>query len=149
MKQSIEFLQSFWAINRITSKLTQLDAANAGLTLQQLAILNVIRFHPELKTLKQLTDRLLTAKSTLSISIDGLVALGYLTREPSTEDRREIILSLTPQGHKLSQTINNHSSAHHVMETALESMNPEDVETLLRLLKTLHTQLYSLKAEVH
>ncbi|MDN9008995.1 MarR family winged helix-turn-helix transcriptional regulator [Brevibacillus laterosporus] len=149
MKQSLAFLQSFWAINRITSKLTQLDAAHAGLTLQQLAILNVIRFHPELKTLKQLTDRLLTAKSTLSISIDGLVTLGYLTREPSQEDEREIILSLTPEGHKLSQTINNHSSSHHVMETALQSMDPEDVETLLRLLKSLHTQLNSLKTGVH
>ncbi|MGG3875135.1 MarR family winged helix-turn-helix transcriptional regulator [Brevibacillus laterosporus] len=148
MKQSLAFLQSFWAINRITSKLTQLDAADAGLTLQQLAILHVIRFHPELKTLKQLTDRLLTAKSTLSISIDGLVTLGYLTREPS-QDRRETILSLTPEGHKLSQTINNHSSAHHVMETALQSMNPEDVDTLLRLLKSLHTQLNSLKTGVH
>ncbi|ERM18829.1 MarR family winged helix-turn-helix transcriptional regulator [Brevibacillus laterosporus] len=148
MKQSLAFLQSFWAINRITSKLTQLDAAHAGLTLQQLAILHVIRFHPELKTLKQLTDRLLTAKSTLSISIDGLVTLGYLTREPS-RDSRETILSLTPEGHKLSQTINNHSSAHHVMETALQSMDPDDVETLLRLLKSLHTQLDSLKTGVH
>lgn len=148
MKQSLAFLQSFWAINRITSKLTQLDAADAGLTLQQLAILHVIRFHPELKTLKQVTDRLLTAKSTLSISIDGLVTLGYLTRELS-QDRRETILSLTPEGHKLSQTINNHSSAHHVMETALQSMDPEDVDTLLRLLKSLHTQLNSLKTGVH
>lgn len=149
MKQSVEFLQSFWAINRITSQLTQQDAAHAGLTLQQLAILNVIRFHPELKTLKQLTERLLTAKSTLSISIDGLVTLGYLTREPSKEDRREILLSLTPEGQKLSQTINRYSSAHHVMETALANMDPSDVETLLKLHKALLTKLHSVKKEVH
>ena len=58
--------------------------------------------------------------STMSISVDRLVGLGYISRERSERDRRQILLRLTLSGLELSK-------AHSVL----------DVDRVQRMLATL------------
>jgi DNA-binding MarR family transcriptional regulator len=69
VKKAIEILQSFWAINKITTKFTRQNAESLGLTLQQLSILNTLYSFPGL-TLKSIAERLHIPKSTVSVSVD-------------------------------------------------------------------------------
>lgn len=144
VKQAIAVLQSFWAINKTTTKFTQQNAESLGLTLQQLSILNTLYSFPGL-TLKEITERLLSSKSTVSVSVDGLVRLGLAERKTSEEDRREINLKLTSEGEILSRKSSENALSYRAMVLALEKMNKKDVETLLSLHKELLTYLQEIQ----
>ncbi|MFH5185695.1 MarR family winged helix-turn-helix transcriptional regulator [Paenibacillus sp. TAB 01] len=140
VKKAMEVLQSFWAINKTTTKLTQHNAESLGITLQQLSIINTLYSSPGL-TLKSITERLLSSKSTVSVSVDGLVNLGLVERTIAQEDRREINLKLTPQGEEVSRTSMENAYSYRAMVSALGKMGEADVEALLRLHKELLSYL--------
>lgn len=52
------------------------------------------------KTLHELAAKVSLGKSTLTNAIDRLEAAGEVVREPSTEDRRQILVKLTPDSLK-------------------------------------------------
>ncbi|CAM2793854.1 helix-turn-helix domain-containing protein [Paenibacillus sediminis] len=139
-KKAAEIFQSFWAINKITSKLTQQNAESLGLTLQQLAVLNTLFSFPGL-TLKQLTERLMSPKSTVSVSVDGLVNLRLVERNISEADRREIKLNLTNEGKELSKKSSENAPSYKAMIFALDKMSKEDIQSLLRIHKELSQHL--------
>lgn len=58
-------------------------------------------------TISQLSENLILDKSTLSRTIDGLVNLGSIERVIDMNDRRCMKLSLTEQGKKIYQNIND------------------------------------------
>lgn len=143
VKKAIEVLQSFWTINKTTTKFTQQNAESLGITLQQLSIINTLYSFPGL-TLKNITERLFSSKSTVSVSVDGLVHLGLVERTISEEDRREINLKLTLKGEEVSRKSRENAFSYKAMVLALEKLNEEEVETLLRL----HQQLLSSLQEI-
>ncbi|MEI8281112.1 MAG: MarR family winged helix-turn-helix transcriptional regulator [Armatimonadota bacterium] len=64
--------------------------------------------------------------ATMSIGVDRLVGLGYISRERSERDRRQVLLLLTPSGKTLSE-------AHSVLDIErvqgmLDMMSPEQRE---------------------
>lgn len=69
------------------------------LTLTQLIALQYICHIPNI-TLKELADKLVIAQSSASELVDRLVKLNYVDRKISPEDRRKIILNLSPKGKK-------------------------------------------------
>lgn len=144
VKKAIEVLQSFWAINKTTTKFTRQNAEKLGLTLQQLSILNTLFSFPGL-TLKEITEKLLSSKSTVSVSVDGLVNLGLVERKTSEEDRREINLKLTSKGEGLSRKSSENAFSYRAMVIALEKMNEKDVDSLVRLHKELLTHLQEIQ----
>ncbi|MGD8191271.1 MarR family winged helix-turn-helix transcriptional regulator [Brevibacillus ginsengisoli] len=136
VKKAMELLQSFWAINKTTTKFTQQNAESLGITLQQLSIINTLYSFPGL-TLKNITERLMSSKSTVSVSVDGLVKQGLVERTISKEDRREIHLKLTSKGEELSRKSSEKAFSYKAMVLALEKLDENDVESLLRLHKEL------------
>jgi len=144
VKKAIEVLQLFWAINKTTTKFTQQNAENLGITLQQMAIINTLYSFPKL-TLKNITERLSSPKSTVSVSVDGLVNLGLVERAISEEDRREINLKLTSKGEEISKKSQKNALSYKTMVTALEKLDEQDVETLLRLNKELLSNLQEIE----
>jgi DNA-binding MarR family transcriptional regulator len=62
-----------------------------------------------------LADRLQLSPSGLTRRLDGLVKAGFVTREPSTHDRRVMLATLTPSG-----------------LAALEAAAPDHVESVRR-----------------
>lgn len=67
-----------------------------GLTLPQYNILALISNGGERSA--RLADKLAVAKPTLTAAADGLVEMGYLTREAEPGDRRVVRIYLTPAG---------------------------------------------------
>ncbi|KML31387.1 MarR family winged helix-turn-helix transcriptional regulator [Priestia aryabhattai] len=140
LKQAGEVVQSFISINKAIIKFTQNNAASLGLTVQQMGILNWIFSNPG-STLKAVTKQLDIPKSTVSVSIDGLVSLGLVERKQSTENRREVHLKVTTKGNGVSQRSIKNASSYKAMGKALENLSKEDIASLLNMHKSLLTSL--------
>jgi DNA-binding MarR family transcriptional regulator len=138
VKKAVEVLQSFLAVTKTTTKFTQQNAESLGLSLLQLGIVNHLNSTPGL-TLKELTQKLQSSKSTVSINVDGLVEIGYVKRQPSSDDRREVNLFLTDEGEEVSKKSIKNAYSYRAMILALEKMEDKDVNQLLNL----HNQLLS------
>ncbi|CRK82035.1 MarR family winged helix-turn-helix transcriptional regulator [Neobacillus massiliamazoniensis] len=138
VKKAVEVLQSFLAVTKTTTKFTQQNAESLGLSLLQLGIVNHLNSTPGL-TLKELTQKLQSSKSTVSINVDGLVEIGYVKRQPSSDDRREVNLFLTVEGIEVSNKSIKNAYSYRAMILALEKMEDKDVNQLLNL----HNQLLS------
>ncbi|MFD0048095.1 MarR family winged helix-turn-helix transcriptional regulator [Actinomycetes bacterium NPDC127524] len=136
VKQVQEVYQSFWAINKTTAQFTKKNAENFGLTLQQLSILNTLYAFPEL-TQQELAEKLISSKSTISVSVDKLVNMGLAKRGFFGEDRREVKVKLTLKGEEVSKTSSRNSISYRAMLSAIENMADEDIQTLLRIQKEL------------
>ena len=89
------------------------------LTSNQASILDHLDLD-EPMSLNALASHMGVKASTMSISVDRLVGLGYISRERSERDRRQILLRLTLSGLELSK-------AHSVL----------DVDRVQRMLATL------------
>ncbi len=77
----------------------------SGVTTPQCHALLVIE-DKEVTTVTELADELELDKSTLSRTIDGLVALGLVNRGTDLSNRRSQRISLTSQGEKVAASIN-------------------------------------------
>lgn len=144
LKQAGEVVQSFMSISRILTRFTSQNADSLGLTLQQMGILNIISAFPEI-TLKEITDKLSIPKSTVSVNVDSLVNLGLIDRKINEENRREIHLTSTPKGKELSKESSQNALSYRAMALALEKINQEDVQALIRVHKELLNHLQDCK----
>ncbi|OIK12644.1 MarR family winged helix-turn-helix transcriptional regulator [Bacillus sp. MUM 13] len=140
VKQVQEVYQSFWAINKTTAQFTKKNAESFGLTLQQLSILNTLYAVPEL-TQQELAEKLISSKSTISVSVDKLVNMGLAERGFFGEDRREVKVKLTLKGEEVSKKSSKNSISYRAMLSAIENMADEDIQTLLRIQKELLNHL--------
>ncbi|OWT48621.1 MarR family winged helix-turn-helix transcriptional regulator [Bacillus sp. K2I17] len=139
-KQAGEVVQSFVTINKEIIKFTHQNASSLGLTVQQMGILNTIYAIPNI-TLKEISERLSVPKSTVSVNVDELVNLEFIERKQSDEDRREIKLKVTPKGQEASKESIENSTSYKAMSLALQQLQEDDVQTLLRIHKSLLTSI--------
>lgn len=144
VKQAGEVVQSFMSISRTLTKFTSQNADSLGLTLQQMGILNIISAFPEI-TLKDITDKLSLSKSTVSVNVDSLVNLGLVDRKINEENRREIHLTSTSEGKELSKKSSQNALSYRAMALALEKVNQEDIQVLIRIHKELLNHLQDCK----
>lgn len=134
VKKPIEVLQSFFAVTKLSNKFTKKNAEELNVTLQQLAVINTLSIYPDI-TLKELTEKMFLdlSNSSISLIIEKLVGLGMVERKVSKEDRREIRLKLTDKGIEKSKKSQEKAYSYKAMVAALEKMNPEDIDNLLRI----------------
>lgn len=147
MQQTIEVYNSFFSIARRLKKLNHHIAASLGLTVHQLGILNAVRTDPGL-TQKDVTERLVFAKSRVSIHIESLVEKGLVIREVSESDRRETKLSLTPEGEALCLRYNDEAISYKALGVSLQQFSQEEVASLLRMHEHLLSQLSEPNSEI-
>lgn len=81
------------------------DSLCCGVTMAQCHTLLAIA-EKRLTTVTELATELELDKSTLSRTLDGLVAVGHVNRETNSCNRRSQHISLTPQGEKVTAGIN-------------------------------------------
>ncbi|HJV45129.1 MAG TPA: MarR family transcriptional regulator [Bacillota bacterium] len=144
VNKALEAWQTFFTINKHTTKLSQQNAESLGISLQQLSILHILHASPG-ATLKEVTEILVSAKSTVSMSVEGLVNAGLVTRTASEEDRREINLKLTSEGEVLAIKSKRNAYSYRGIALALEKMDEKDVETLIHLNKELLSHLQEIQ----
>jgi DNA-binding MarR family transcriptional regulator len=75
-------------------------------------------------------------KSTITSHVKHLIKTGYLKKEPSLEDKRISIISLTTKGWEFQPTYQKISDE--VYELAYKNFSEEDKEAFLSSLKTMY-----------
>ncbi|WP_260869452.1 MarR family winged helix-turn-helix transcriptional regulator [Paenibacillus sp. Y412MC10] len=140
MKLAAEVVQSFTGIQRRLLEFTRSNAESLGLNVLQLGILNTLYAAPGL-TLKELTVRLSSPKSSISLQVEGLVQAGLVDRVISETDRREVKLSLTAEGRQRSLQSAANPRSYLAMGYALEQLPASDAESLLRIHQSIQKLL--------
>ncbi len=90
-----------------------------------------------------LGDALVTPRTNITRLTDEMVAAGWVTRNPSVEDRRRIDLSLTESGKALF--LQSLPTLWELIEKQWADFDPEEVVTLDRLLRKMQRSLSRLK----
>jgi len=102
-----------------------------GYSLAQVHTIEVLGISGQLR-MKELADKLSITTGTLTVQVDKLVNAGLIERLPHPDDRRAIVVSLTPEG----QAIHKHHNQLHLELVADITANLEDSEQSL-LIKSL------------
>ncbi|MFP6598348.1 MAG: MarR family transcriptional regulator [Candidatus Hydrogenedentota bacterium] len=79
----------------------------AELTTTQLSTLIAVRDHHEM-TLKEIAETTSVSPPSASTMVDKMVEAGALSREHSKIDRREVRVSISPQGEKAVEALEEH-----------------------------------------
>jgi DNA-binding MarR family transcriptional regulator len=90
-------------------------------------------------TQRELSQRTGMQEPTAVIALRGMEAAGWITREPSLEDRRKVAIRLTPSGRALREKLLPEARA--VLEEATRGMTPPERDTLLALLHRARANL--------
>lgn len=105
------------------------DAISAVVSAPQLRALGIVHQHGSVN-LSQLAEELGCAPSSASRLCDRLVAAGLISRKASAETRREISLSLRPQGARLIRRAEARRRAE--LAGVLARMTPAGARALVR-----------------
>ncbi|MDP2498060.1 MAG: MarR family transcriptional regulator [Candidatus Palauibacterales bacterium] len=105
-----------------------------GLTVSQLGVLEAL-MHIGPMVQSELAEKLLTSPSNLTTVLDNLERDGMVRRQRSTEDRRQVEVSLTSDGRELIEDV---FPSHAGRITRLfGALDPEEQEELGRLCRKL------------
>ncbi|MEG0962777.1 MAG: MarR family transcriptional regulator [Lachnospiraceae bacterium] len=89
------------------------------------------------KNMSTVAKALSVTVGTLTIAINSLVKKGYVNRVRSEEDRRVVLISLSPKGER---AYCHHEEFHKEMiQATLQDMDKEQVEILVKALTNLNT----------
>ena len=87
-----------------------------------------------------LADRLQLSPSGLTRRLDGLVKAGFVTREPSVDDRRVMLATLTPAGFAaLEQAAPDHVAS--VRRHIFDHLDSDQVEALASIFQSIKAGL--------
>ncbi|QSF47128.1 MarR family winged helix-turn-helix transcriptional regulator [Paenibacillus tianjinensis] len=139
-EHTMEIYHSYFKVARQLKRLAHQGAASLGLTVHQIGVLNSIHENPG-QTQKEVTERLVFAKSRVSLHIDSLAEKGLVSRITSEQDRRETKLFITSEGETLCRRYNEEAFSYKMLSSALEQFPEEDIQSLLRMNKQLLAHL--------
>ena len=122
---------------RITKEL----ARRAQLTGPQLTVVKILEQIGEL-SLSELSERIRAQNSTVTGIIDRMEREGLVARERSKEDRRVVIIRLTPKGLALAEDIPLEPME--VFQGALTSLSKDEMRELLRILLKVSKRVKSI-----
>ena len=83
----------------------------------------------------ELARRLGITPAMCTWSVDQLVALGYVARSPSSTDRRQVVLQVTPKGRRTLEAIWQRFDA--TLEEVLATLSAKDVAVTARTLRAI------------
>lgn len=93
------------------------------------------------QTQAELLDSAGLDHSTLSKSLRRMEVAGLLTRKPSTQDRRALVVSLTAKGKKMHEPLTRMWNK--LEDTTLQGVEPDRVDELVRSLHVVREAIVS------
>jgi DNA-binding MarR family transcriptional regulator len=128
---TIALLRTASVVNRAISR--TLEEAGAGISLAQYNALRIVKGAGAagIPTL-DIGDRMIEQGSTITRLLDKLEEAGYLRRERSTTDRRQVLCVVTEQGRRLLQRLDPLINA--ADERVMDALSADDIGRLVRLL---------------
>lgn len=116
----------------------------AELTLRQVQVLLLVRAKPSLSG-QALADHLGVSTPTTSGIVERVVSRGWLEREHDAEDRRRLLLRITPEGEAVLASLEVpvlQAKAH-----VLDRLRDDELADLARLMERMHEVARELDAE--
>ncbi len=138
---SLAVLARISRLARVVEKNAEVVLNRFGLSEVEFLLLAAIRMAPEQHpSPRDLLDSLMVTSGGLTNRIDRLEAAGLVERTAHPTDRRGVRIELTGQGHELVDEVTTAylKNQNQVLDDALD---PEDRETLARLLRKLLASL--------
>lgn len=114
------------------ANMNQSDCCQCGVNTNQCFLLVEIGRKPG-TCAKELVEILRMDKSSISRGVEELVQKGYVSREPSREDRRSVVLSLTASGRERFERIEQNMNVK--FRKVLSGIEPEKQEQVLEALR--------------
>ena len=114
------------------ARINSSDCCQCGINESQCFLLVEIGRKPGI-CVKELAAVLRLDKSGVSRGVEELVQKGYVNREPSPEDRRSVVLSLTDNGKARFDRIEN--DMYEKFRAVLSHMDPDRLDQILESLR--------------
>ena len=89
----------------------------------------------------ELARRLGVSPATCTTTVDRLVEKGYVVRRPSEDDRRQIVLEVTPRGHRTLEAVWRQFGV--ALRQVLVGIPSEDLAVTGQTLRTLSARIRS------
>jgi DNA-binding MarR family transcriptional regulator len=127
-------------ILKIQSNQLALDSCDAfgELSVSQMHMIRLVRKHGTL-AMSELADLLGVSPPSASTMVDRLVDKGVLSREHSTEDRRKVVVRISPEAVKKIESVE--TSVLQLFEKLVEKLGPETTQQWCRVLKRINAVL--------
>jgi MarR family 2-MHQ and catechol resistance regulon transcriptional repressor len=126
--KSADLALNLWVkLSRASATFSKLSAANIksfGLTVPQFSVLECLG-HLGPLTLGILSKKMLVCSGNTTVVVDNLEKESLVERLPSKEDRRAILVRLTPKGKKLFEEIFIKHAGHIVKAVSVLSENEQ------------------------
>jgi DNA-binding MarR family transcriptional regulator len=132
--ETAAFVEAWRHFSRATQKAKARRFDDGPLSLTQALLLSALLDQPEL-TVGTLAERAEVSKPTATRMLDALERDGYVTRRPCEQDRRAVLISLTPEGEKVLQARWGAFCGH--LERASRKLSLEEREAATPLLRRL------------
>ncbi|MGB6177674.1 MarR family winged helix-turn-helix transcriptional regulator [Carnobacterium sp.] len=115
-------------------KLIKQDFLKKDINLNEYAIMELL-YHRGDQPIQSIGKRILMGGGSITYVIDKLEKKGFLSRKPSTEDRRKIYACITEKGkHYMDLRVTEHEALIH---TIFEEWDDDEVEEAIDLLKRI------------
>lgn len=119
-------------------------ATSADLTLRQLQVLALLRALPG-ATGQQLAESMAVSTPTMSGIVDRIASKGWLEREHDPQDRRRVLLHLTPAAEAMLAELE--VPVHRVRSMILDRLDETDLRDLARLTERMRRAAHEVETE--
>lgn len=90
-------------------------------------------------TQKELADACCIEPATLSRALDRLEDMGYIVRNDNPQCRRSFLISLTEEGHKMAEIVQETFEG--LEETMMAGLSEEELETMIALTSRIYENM--------
>ncbi len=118
---------------------TRLQSAGIEMSHLQIIMMRILNYEGG-KTISELSKMIMCDPSTLVPSSEGLVRKGYVHRERDPQDRRRVLLYLTPNGLQVMDTLDA-MPEDDILLTCVRQMGAETGQQLLAHMRQMVTSL--------
>ncbi|MEH7390294.1 MarR family winged helix-turn-helix transcriptional regulator [Bacillus sp. JJ1474] len=114
------------------------EMAQNKLSITEFSVLEVL-YQKGKQTIQQIGKRILISSSSMTYCLDKLEQKGLLSRTACPDDRRAIHVLLTDEGNELMKEIM--PKYQELVDGLFDSLNSEEAETLVHLLKKVRNRV--------
>lgn len=138
---SFDLFRQMKITGHLLTRLTGADTEEGRISSARMRLLMRLALHHRLTgeglSPSEISRFLGVSRNTVSSLLNGLEEQGLVTRDLHPTDRRQFIITLTPEGQRLHAT---HAPRFaHYMKNVFSALTPDEQATLLDLLKKLNT----------
>lgn len=120
------------------------NCCNTGISMVQCHLILDIEKNPN-TSVKEIAERQNLDKSTISRTVDGLFNIGLISREPNPESRRQTIISLTDNGEKVSENINEINDS--FFAEVFEGLTEKEIECFNKVFAKVTTRMTEIRTK--